>query len=170
MGDFYNPALLAGIVGWAIAQIIKMAVHAIKYRKFNLERIWGSGGMPSSHSATVCALSVVVARTCGFGSSEFALAMTLSLIVMYDATGVRRAAGLHARELNRLREIVYDREDEQEALEAIKAVKEEAKDSSIPKVTEIDNFKKLKEYLGHTPLEVICGALLGIIVGLLFVL
>ena len=104
----------------------------------------GSGGMPSSHSSLVCALTISVARLNGIQSVEFAISFVLALIVMYDASGVRRAAGKHAEEINKIKEQIDLLDGE--------------KDSFEP---------KLKELLGHTPLEVLGGALLGIAIALL---
>jgi len=143
---FYNVLLFAPVFSFALAQILKYLIYAVQYRVFRKERLTGAGGMPSSHSSGVCTLAVIAARIPegGFKSPIFAVSFILALIVMYDATGVRRAAGLHAKELNKLR-----RENEEE--------------NPDPKP-----IKDLKEFLGHTPVEVICGAILGIIIGLLF--
>ena len=101
-----------------------------------------SGGMPSSHSSTVCALVVASARVCGTNSVEFALAFILAFIVMYDAAGVRRAAGEQAKVLNRI-----------------------AKELSEGDTRYLD--KNLKELIGHTPLQVFMGALLGVVIPLI---
>lgn len=161
--DQFNVMLFAAIIGWGAAQIIKTIIHLIETKKFDPERIFGAGGMPSSHSATVCALTVTASKVCGVNSPEFALSMVLALIVMYDACGVRRAAGLHAREINRLRKIVDKLDDE-----IVERLDEEID-------IEIDEEEKkptndLKEFLGHTPFQVLCGALLGIIIGMIFCL
>ncbi len=161
--DQVNVMLIAAIVGWVSAQILKTIFNLIETKKFDPERIIGAGGMPSSHSSTVCALAVTASKVCGVNSPEFALSMILALVVMYDACGVRRAAGLHAREINRLRRIVdklddeiVERLDEEIDLE----IDEEEKNSTAT--------KELKEFLGHTPFQVMCGALLGIIIGMIF--
>lgn len=161
--DQVNVMLVAAIVGWVSAQILKTIFNLIETKKFDPERIIGAGGMPSSHSATVCALAVTASKVCGINSPEFALSMILALVVMYDACGVRRAAGLHAREINRLRKIVdmldddvVERLDEEIDIE----IDEEEKNNA--------NRKELKEFLGHTPFQVMCGALLGIIIGMAF--
>jgi len=142
---FYNVLLFAPVFSFALAQILKYFVYAVRFHVFRKERLTGAGGMPSSHSSGVCTLAVIAARLPeqaggGFKSPIFAVSTILALIVMYDATGVRRAAGLHAKELNKLRK----ENDEKKPI------------------------KDLKEFLGHTPAEVICGAILGIIIGLLF--
>ena len=108
--------------------------------------------MPSSHSALVCSATIAVCRECGFGSPEFAMMFIIAMVVMYDAMGVRRSAGLHAREINRINRIF-----------AVKGIKlnEEASEQKPEK-----KKKELKEYLGHTPFEVLGGALLGILIAM----
>lgn len=120
---------------WIIIQIFKFLVDFIKHKKVNFKRLVGSGGMPSSHSAVVTCLATTVGILEGFSSSQFALAVGFALVVMYDAAGVRRAAGRQARILNQL----------------------------ITSNKKIDNNEKLKELLGHTPVEVAVGAVVGII-------
>lgn len=159
--DQFNVILIVALLGWLSAQILKTIIHVITTKKFSVERIWGAGGMPSSHSATVCALAISTSRICGITSPEFALSMVLSLVVMYDACGVRRAAGLHAHEINRLRKIVDKLDDETiERLDEEIDIEMNADNSNVS--------KELKEFLGHTPFQVLCGALLGIIIGMAF--
>ena len=161
--DQFNVMLIAAIAGWVSAQLLKTIIYVITNKKFNAERILGAGGMPSSHSATVCALAITTSRICGITSPEFALAMVLGLVVMYDACGVRRAAGMHAREINRLRKIVDKLDDE-----TVERLDEEI-DIEIDANEENETVnKELKEFLGHTPFQVLCGALLGIIIGMAF--
>ncbi|MDR0821202.1 MAG: divergent PAP2 family protein [Oscillospiraceae bacterium] len=143
MEEYYNPPLIAALVSWLIAQLIKTMYHIIRYRKISWERLLGSGGMPSSHSAAVCALCAVVARMGGVASLWFSLASMFALVTMYDALGVRRAAGRHAREINLLKRR-FDADGMKQSQ------------------------KELKELLGHTPLEVLCGLILGIGVGTMF--
>ncbi|MBQ8411164.1 MAG: divergent PAP2 family protein [Ruminiclostridium sp.] len=159
--DQFNVMLVAAVVGWVSAQILKTIFNLIETKKFDFERLIGAGGMPSSHSATVCALAVTASKVCGVNSPEFALAMILALVVMYDACGVRRAAGLHAREINRLSKIVDLLDDE-----IVEQLDEEIDLEIVEE--EKNNKKELKEFLGHTPFQVMCGALLGIIIGLAF--
>ena len=143
MNEFpYNYVLLSAVISWCAAQIIKTIIHAIQYRTFNPERLFGSGGMPSSHSALVCAATVSCCRQEGLESAVTAVMFLMALVVMYDAMGVRRAAGLHARELNRLNKIIMEK-------------------NSVSEKT-----KQLKEYIGHTPFEVLGGAVLGIVISL----
>lgn len=152
---YYNYTLAAAVVSWCAAQIIKTIIHAVKNKTFKAERLVGSGGMPSSHSALVCSASVAAFRLCGPQSIEFALMLIVALIVMYDAMGVRRAAGLHAHQLNRMNKYFNE-----EGIE----------------IPNYDTYKKppkkpkkqtdFKEYLGHTPFEVLGGVILGIIIAL----
>lgn len=147
----YNYVLTAAVISWCAAQIIKTLLHFIQTKTFCPERLVGAGGMPSSHSALVCSATVAMCRKCGTGSPEFALMFILAVIVMYDAMGVRRSAGLHAREINRINRIfagINKNEDNTG----------QKKDS---------DKKELKEYLGHTPFEVLGGALLGILIAML---
>lgn len=141
-----NYTLHCAVLGWVIAQFLKMLYTLLATGRFDLERLFGSGGMPSSHSAMVCALAVSTARAYGVGSPVFSVAFILACVVMYDAMGVRRAAGEHAKIIN-------------EVMDFLKM------GDSIDKDTEED--KELKEKLGHTPLEVLGGALLGILIAVL---
>ena len=109
--------------------------------------------MPSSHSALVCSATIAMCRECGVDSPEFAIMFIVAMIVMYDAMGVRRSAGLHAREINRINRLF--------AVKGIKANDESEKPANEKKK------KELKEYLGHTPFEVLGGALLGILISML---
>ncbi len=136
----YNYVLMTALISWFSAQVLKTIIYFIVNRKFDAQRLVGAGGMPSSHSALVCATAIAVARKVGLGSVEFAIAFILAMIVMYDATGVRRAAGEHAKELNKMRKYIDEDEEDSEPL---------------------------KEFLGHTPFEVLGGALLGMITALL---
>ncbi|CAM3132011.1 divergent PAP2 family protein [Streptobacillus felis] len=124
-----------------IAQLYKCFSPIFKGKKIDFSRIFSTGGMPSSHSSSTMALSVSVGIVKGFNSVEFAIALVFAIVTMYDATGIRQEAGKHAKILNSIIE-------EKRFLD-----KEE--------------IKELKEFLGHTPLEVFIGALLGILVSLL---
>lgn len=158
MSEYINVAVLVSLISWASAQLIKASLYAARYRTFRLERLFGSGGMPSSHSSTVCALVITVYRMEGITSAAFGLAMMFAIVTMYDATGVRRAAGIHAKQINRLRHIVDELDED-----VLDKIEEEMDEDHDPEDT-----KELKEFLGHTPLEVIFGALLGIIIGIAF--
>jgi len=131
------PALLA----WAIAQATKVVLTSVVQRSLNLRVLAETGGMPSSHAAIVMGLTAAVGRMNGVGSAPFAIALIFSVVVMYDAQGVRRAAGRQAAVLNRL---VDD-------LVSMRGIQED----------------RLRELLGHTPFEVLVGAALGVGVGLL---
>ena len=132
-----NKVLIAALLGWVIAQILKFIWVLITEKKIDISRITGSGGMPSSHSAFVSSMTTAVGITEGFGSAEFAIAFVISFIVMYDASGVRKAAGDQAKVINDLQEMLH---------------------AEVPVY--------LKELLGHTRLEVVVGCLLGIAITL----
>jgi len=132
--------LLPSLLAWAIAQVIKVVLASVRHRHLNLRVLAETGGMPSSHSAIVAGLTAAVGRNNGIGSAPFAIALIFSFVVMYDAQGVRRAAGRQAAVLNRLVDDVF----------AMRGIQE----------------MRLRELLGHTPIEVIAGALLGVVIGL----
>ena len=140
---FSNSVFVSAACGWLLAQILKTIIHLILNKKFVAERLVGGGGMPSSHSATVCALSTAAYLNYGAGSYEFAIALILSLIVMYDAMGVRRETGIHASVLN-------------EMLQTFEKMGHR----------ELSAEDKLKEFVGHTPLQVLIGAILGVLLAL----
>ena len=131
-------ALIIGISAVIIAQVLKFFVHLIWKRKVDLRLFTTTGGMPSSHSAGVIGLSTTVGLICGFSSIEFAMSIGYALVVMYDAAGVRRAAGKQAACLNKIIMDIY---------------KQELKEAG----------GRLKELLGHTPMQVIMGAFLGVV-------
>ena len=135
-----NFALWASVSSWAMAQFIKILIELKKTKKINTALIVSSGGMPSSHSSFVTAMTTSIGLKEGFNSSLFALSAVFSLVVMYDAAGVRRAAGHQAAAINMLFKSFEDQ-----------GVK-------------LD--KKLKELLGHTPVEVAAGAILGVLVAI----
>lgn len=132
-----NVPLWAAIISWAAAQAIKIVLTLITEKRFDASRIVGTGGMPSSHSSFTMALSFSIGKYNGFDSPLFAVALIFSFVTMYDAQGIRRAAGKHAEILNDL-----------------------IQEHKMPDIGE------LKELLGHTPLEVAAGAVLGILIGL----
>jgi acid phosphatase family membrane protein YuiD len=133
--------LLAPIVAWAIAQAAKVIIASVRQRRLNLRVLAEMGGMPSSHSAIVMGLTTAIGKYAGTATPMFAIALIFSFVVMYDAAGLRRAAGKQAAVLNRL---VDD-------LVHMRGVEEE----------------KLRELLGHTPVEVLIGAVIGIATGLI---
>ena len=133
--------LLAPLVAWAIAQAAKVILTSVRQRRLNLRVLAETGGMPSSHAAIVMGLTTAVGKYAGVSSASFAVALIFSFVVMYDAAGLRRAAGRQAAILNRLVEDLMHMRGVQE--------------------------QRLRELLGHTPLEVVAGALLGFVVGLI---
>ncbi|MBR1470895.1 MAG: divergent PAP2 family protein [Lachnospiraceae bacterium] len=137
-----NAALMCAIICWFVAQVLKTILHTVLTRSFIPERLVGTGGMPSSHSATVCGLATAVFLKNGPASSQFAIAAILAGVVMYDALGIRRQAGKHAQILNELIENVDRFQD-------------------IDWET-LSPDERLKEFLGHTPLQVLAGLILGI--------
>ncbi len=145
----YNYILYSAIISWFFAQVIKALLNFFITKKFSAERLIGAGGMPSSHSAFVCSAAVATFRICGLSSPEFAIILIVALIVLYDAMGVRHAAGLHAKEINRINKAFNEHVN--------------SDDNIIIK----NKSKELKEFLGHTPYEVLGGALLGIIIALM---
>ena len=138
-----NKLLWIPIITWFLVQLFKLIVEIVTNRKekINFRRIFGAGGMPSSHTACITSLATSIGIVEGFGSTTFALAAVFSFIVMYDAAGVRRAAGKQARVLNKIIE-------------------------SGGK--EINVQEKLVEFIGHTPIEVFVGMVVGILIGCLF--
>ncbi len=138
-----NKALLAALVAWFTAQFIKIIINLVQEKRLDFGLIMSSGGMPSSHSSTVSALCVMIWRICSPASIEFAIAVVFAFIVMYDAAGVRRAAGEQAKVLNKIVEDLANRKTEYME-------------------------KNLKELIGHTPFQVIVGSALGILIGCVF--
>ncbi len=137
---FSNRLFMCAVLGWFSAQVLKCLIIVVRDKKVDLKRLLGSGGMPSSHTSFTVSLATIMGLTFRFDSAEFALAATLALIVMYDAAGIRQAAGKQAKILNEIVELLMHGEN--------------------PNV-------KLKELLGHTGKEVFAGAILGIIVGVM---
>ena len=142
-----NPVLIVPGCAWIIAQVAKAVINAIVNKKFSLDRLVGDGGMPSGHSATVTALAVMCGLTEGFGSTVFGLAMIFAIVVMHDAMGVRREAGKHARSIISIVEQLNDYFSEHD--DKIKT-------------------EKLKVLVGHTPLQVVVGSLLGAVIALVY--
>lgn len=136
---FKNPFLITSISSWFIAQVLKTIINAIVNKKINWERMVGDGGMPSCHSATVFSLAVFTALSYGTDSFQFAIAAILAIIVCHDAMGVRLETGKQAVVLN----------------DIIELFRELSEEDKLPEV-------KLKEFVGHTPIQVIAGILIGI--------
>ncbi len=145
MNDFQkfitNKYIYIPFLVWLCVQTFKVIYELITTKKFNFKRIMGAGGMPSSHSAVVTTLATLIGKYQGVDTPIFAMALVFAMIVMYDAAGVRRAAGKQAHLLNKIIE--------------------------TPGLTNVQVQEKLVEVLGHTPLQVIIGAIIGIIVGIL---
>lgn len=141
---FSNYIFLTAATGWLVAQILKTIIYIILSKEFSAERLVGSGGMPSSHSATVCALATAVYFEHGASGYPFAMAVIFAIIVMYDAMGVRRETGIQAKLLNDIIKVFEDMGRE-----------------------EISAHDKLKEFVGHTPLQVLIGAILGTAIAIL---
>ena len=135
-----NKTLWIPFFLWLSIQLYKTVYELIKTRKFNFKRIMGAGGMPSSHSAVVSSLAMLAGKEEGFDSSVFAVAVIFAFVVMYDAAGVRRAAGKQATILNKI--------------------------ISTPGLTDVEVKERLVEALGHTPFQVIIGSLIGVVVGI----
>ena len=153
-----NYVINVAFVSWALAQIIKTLLTYIQYKEFRVERLFGAGGMPSAHSALVCSLTMAMGKIEGFSSPLFALTISFAAVVMYDAMGVRRAAGEQAKVLNKM---IFNFKDIGKIFDNLNKdlENEHAKSSD-----DAGGHKELKEFLGHTPLEVLGGALLGVIV------
>ncbi len=134
-----NEVLRASFWAWLIAQLLKFPVNILMYGKLDLKRMISSGGMPSSHSALVMALAVGIGKTVGWSTPMFAIAVVVAAVVMYDAAGVRRAAGKQAEVLNQIIDELYQ-------------------GSHITP-------ERLKELIGHSPIEVVVGAALGAFIG-----
>lgn len=142
-GFLENKILIAALVAWAIAQAAKAILYTVINREFRMERLVGSGGMPSSHAATVCALATAVAKQYGLASFEFAISFVLASVVLHDARGVRQEAGKQAVTITAIIDHLL-------------------KEGTIIELPEWE----LKELIGHTPLQVLIGSILGIGVGL----
>lgn len=139
---FQNHILLCGLLSWAAAQALKTIIYAALNGHLDWERLFGDGGMPSGHSATVTAVALSCGLQCGFDSPVFAVAGIVAIIVMHDAMGVRLETGKQARVLNQLLAVVQS--------------------------DKLSNQEKLKEFVGHTPLQVFMGFLLGFVISIIF--
>ncbi len=151
LDNYYNYVLFSAIISWISAQVLKTLLNFIIDKELNLERLVGPGGMPSAHSAFVCSATLAVSRKIGIQSTEFAIIFIIAMVVMYDAMGIRRAAGMHAKKINEMNKILEKNPDSPK------------KNNNKYK----HKNKELKEVLGHTPFEVLGGALLGIIIALI---
>lgn len=138
---FHNKILWVAILSWFIAQFLKVVVTLLQEHRLDFTKLWASGGMPSSHSSFVMALATSVGLLYGFDSVYFAIAMVFSFIVMYDAANVRLEAGRQAAVINQIIEVLEN--------------------------PDLNPEERLKEILGHTPIQVLAGGILGIIVAIL---
>ena len=134
--------LIVPFATWFFIQLFKLIYDLVTTKQFNFKRILGAGGMPSSHSAVVVSLATMIGKSQGITSPIFGLSIIFAFIVMYDAAGVRRAAGKQAKLLNKI--------------------------VQTPGLTGVEVTEKLQEVLGHTPTQVFVGALIGLIVGMIF--
>lgn len=147
MGTFFiqfftSKYIYVPFLTWFFIQLFKVIWDLVTTKKFNFKRILGAGGMPSSHSAVVMSITTMIGKEYGVASSIFATCLIFSCVVMYDAAGVRRAAGKQAVLLNKI--------------------------VQTPGLSGLEVQEKLVEVLGHTPIQVIVGAIIGILVGLIF--
>lgn len=160
MGVIYeilsNQVLICGVCGWAVAQVMKMLIYMLVHKELRLERLVGDGGMPSGHSATVSAMATAAGVLYGFSSFEFAISCMLAIIVMHDAMGVRMETGKQGKVLN----------------EMIDFFRTEGFVEAFKKNDKMYEFweASLKEFVGHTPLQVGAGCVLGILISCLLVL
>ena len=138
-----NKIIVTAFIAWLVAQVLKTIIHAFVYKTLDLKRLVGDGGMPSCHSAVVSSCALMTGLTQGFDSAIFAIILVMAIIVMHDASGVRLETGKQAR-----------------AIKDISQILEELSNIHI-------DDEKLKEFVGHTHLQVFMGALLGIVVALI---
>lgn len=136
-----NKVLWVAVLSWFIAQFLKVVITLLQEHRLDLSKFWASGGMPSSHSSFVMALTGSVGRLYGFDSTYFAIAMVFSFIVMYDAANVRLEAGKQAAAINQIIQLLEN--------------------------PELNPEERLKEILGHTPLQVLAGGILGFVVSII---
>lgn len=138
----HNDILLASLISWFVAQFLKIVVVLIEDHRLDLTQFWASGGMPSSHSSFVMTLTWSMGLKYGFNSPFFTIAMVFGFIVMYDAANVRLESGKQAMAINRIIEALENKDLEPE--------------------------QRLKEILGHTPLQVVAGAILGVLIAIVY--
>ena len=136
----HNQVVIAAVLAWMIGQFLKFPLEYLLNKQWNWGIIFSSGGLPSSHSSLVTAVTLTIGLQEGFGSAVFALSAAIAMVVIYDAAGVRRQAGIHAERINQIMSKFFE-------------------SGQLPE-------KELKEMLGHTPFEVLAGILLGVIISL----
>ena len=146
---FQNPIVVCATLGWLFSQLLKFIINFIVEKEWKLERLFGDGGMPSGHSATVMAMAVMAGYTCGMGSPLFGIAAIVAIVVMHDASGVRRETGKQAVTIMQLFAAMNEMLAE--------------KDTLVQK-------EKLKPFVGHSPIQVFFGAVTGILVCVVYIL
>lgn len=153
---FRNQILMCGVCAWAVAQVLKLLLYGLLHREFRLERLFGDGGMPSGHSATVSSMATAAGILYGLDSFEFAIACMLAIIVMHDAMGVRMETGKQGKVLN----------------EMIEFFRAEGLAEAFKNTEKVYAFweASLKEFVGHTPMQVAAGCILGIIIACVMIL
>ncbi len=139
---FSNGIIICGLLSWLVAQVLKTIIYAAINGRLDWERLFGDGGMPSGHSATVTAVAISCGMQCGFDSPAFAISGIMAIVVMHDAMGVRLETGKQAKVLNELLAVVQS--------------------------DKLSNQEKLKEFVGHTPFQVFMGFLLGLAISIIF--
>lgn len=144
LGAFRNPPLIAALSAWALAQVLKMPVNYAQTRDWDWSLLFRAGGMPSSHSALVTATAHGIGLTVGFEAPLFAIAVAIAMIVIYDATGIRRQAGKQARVINAIVQDILDGHP-------------------------LRSQDKLREVLGHSPMEAVVGSILGVVIAQIIV-
>ena len=142
----HNPLILSSAAAWVVAQGLKLTIEFVLTGEFHIDRITGAGGMPSSHSATVCALVVSTGIVYGAGGFELPMSFFFAFIVMYDAMGVRRETGEQSKILNEMVQQWFQKGDQLQS---------------------IDPMTQLKEFVGHTPLQVFIGGAIGCIIAVI---
>jgi len=142
-GLFNNPVFIACIISSLMAQLLKLPLEYLRTKEWDWSLLFGTGGMPSSHSAVVTAAAAGVGHYAGFDAPLFGLAFAIAMVVVYDATNIRRQAGFHAQQINRI-----------------------IKEILIERVKPAEEFQELREVLGHSPAEAVGGIVLGILVNL----
>ncbi len=142
-GVFHNPVLIATLIASTLAQILKLPMCYIETGEWDFSLLISTGGMPSSHTAVVTAAAIGVGLYVGFDTPLFGLAFAIATVVVYDATNIRRQAGFHAQQINRLIKELFSGE-----------------------IKPIEDYKELKEVLGHSPAEALGGVILGILVNI----
>jgi acid phosphatase family membrane protein YuiD len=143
-GIFNNPVIVSVIIASIMAQILKLPLEFLRTKKWDWSLIFGTGGMPSSHSAVMTAAAAGVGHYVGFDTPLFGLAFAITMVVVYDATNIRRQAGFHAQQINRIIKEIFE-----------------------GKIKPVEDFDELREVLGHSPIEAVGGIILGILVSVI---